>query len=221
MKKSVKNQLAFLVSGLLVGASACAAADSNYDKAVATYLGNDYKKALPMFQAVSKSDPKNAKVHYYLALCHQGLDDDKNAAAEYQLALDNNKDSSFKEIIDERLARTKRRLAHAKAADEAPAPEAKKHDPVHKVIWFSTNWCSTCKRFEPSWEKGKTAFKGKLDFQHLNAEDPANWKVVEKYRPKAYPTLVFLDSKDKVIQNYADAPEADAFIKHLKELGAN
>ena len=220
MKNSIGFRFACFVSVLLLGSTAAISAANNYDQAVATYLHNDYKKALPSFQALSKNDPKNAKVHYYLALCYQQLDDDKNAAAEYQLALDNNKDTAFKEIIDERLSRTKRRLSHAGSKAEAPAPEIKKHDPVHKVIWFSTNWCSTCKKFEPSWEKGKTAFAGKLEFEHLNAEDPSNWKTVEKYRPKAYPTLVYLDAKNKVIQNFADAPAPDDFIKYLKELGA-
>jgi hypothetical protein len=38
---------------------------------------------------------------------------------------------------------------------------------------------------------GKTKFARKLDFVHLNAEDPVNWKIVEKYRPKAYPLWFF------------------------------
>ena len=212
------SALTILISGAANGANS---STSKFDQAVAVYLTNDYAKALPLFQALEKTEAKNANVHYYIALCGQQLDNDKLAAEEYKSALAKSKDPAFKEIIQERLARTERRLGKLKAQAEASPPPLQKHDAVKKIIWFSTNWCSTCKRFEPAWEMGKTKFAGKLNFVHLNAEDPANWKIVEKYRPKAYPTLVFLDGKDNVIRNYADAPEGKVFVAQLEEMGAS
>ncbi len=194
---------------------------SPYQHGVNAYLKDDYKSALPHFTEAAKTDAKNPKVHYYLALCYQQMDDDKNAAAEYELALANSKDAAFKEIVAERLLRTKRRLGTApKLSSEESAPQVAKHEPVQKVIWFSTNWCSHCKKFKTAWEAAKTKFNNKLTFEHLNAEDPSAWKSVETYKPKAYPTLVYLDKKNKVIENFASAPSSDEFIKHLQDLGA-
>lgn len=194
---------------------------SAYQQGVNAYLKDDYKAALPHFKDAEKADSKNPKVHYYLALCYQQTDDDKNAAAEYELALSNSKDAAFKEIVAERLLRTKRRLGTApKATSEESAPKLAKHQPVQKVIWFSTNWCSHCKKFSSAWEDAKTKFNGKLSFEHLNAEDPSAWKEVQVYRPKAYPTLVYLDAKNKIIENFAAAPSSEEFIKHLEDLGA-
>lgn len=204
-----------------IAAESASITKENFDKAVATYLKDDYKASLPLFQAVAKSDPKYPKVHYYLALCYQQLDDDKNAATEYEQSLAQSKDPAFKEIVAERLLRTKRRLGLApKQSSEDKAPALGKHDPVKKVIWFSTNWCSHCKKFNTAWEAGKEKFTGKLNFEHVNAEDPSAWKTVETYKPKAYPTLVYLDAKNKIIENFAAAPTTDEFIKHLQELGA-
>lgn len=220
MKQSSIQNLAVWITAFCCATSAVGAADPKYDQALAVYLKNDYTKALSMFQELAKTEPNNEEVHHYLALCYQQLDKDKDAAAEYEWVMAHSKNEALKEIIGERLARTKRRLAHSAAAPEAKPAELQKHEPVRKVIWFSTNWCSTCKRFAPSWEKGKAKFQDRISFEHLNAEDPACIKEVEKYRPKAYPTLVYLDGKNQVIQKYADAPDADAFIKHLQELGA-
>jgi thioredoxin-like negative regulator of GroEL len=220
MKQSSIQRLAALIAVFCCSMSAVNAGDPKFDQALNTYLKNDYAKALPLFQELAKTQPENVEAHHYLALCYQNLDKDKEAATEYEYVVAHTKNAALKEIIEERLARTKRRLAKTAALPEAAAPEVQKHDPVKKVIWFSTNWCSTCKHFAPSWEKGKEKFQGSISFEHLNAEDPANSKEVNLYRPKAYPTLVYLDAKNNVIQKYADAPEAADFIKHLQELGA-
>lgn len=196
------------------------AAVSPYDKAVNTYLADEYEKALPMFQALAKTDPKNPKVHYYLALCYQMQDDVKKAVDEYNLALKEVKDPAFKEILEARLRKAQLRAGMPVSAAEAPKSAQKSKAPVRKVIWFSTNWCGVCKRFEPSWNEVKSKFAGKVVFEHLNAEDPANWKAVEAYKPKAYPTLVYLDAKNNVIDNGPDAPSIDVFSKRLKDYGA-
>ena len=219
MKKYTILLFLGFLAAVVIGTAGVNAASSKYDQAVSVYLQDNYAGALPLFEALSKTDPKNAKVHYYLALCHQQLENDKKAASEYEQALSLSKDNAFNEIIKERLARTKRRLAKSHAGkEEPPPPPAKVHAPLRKIIWFSTNWCSTCKKFNTSWEQAKTKFQGQLSFEHLNAEDPLNWQAVKKYRPKAYPTLVFLDGKNNVISNYADAPGPEDFIKCLKAM---
>ncbi len=209
--------------GILASICICLSAgalQSDYEKAVSSYLHDDYKAALPLFEKYAKENAADPKVHYYLALCYQQLDNDSQAAKQYELALKESKDDAFNEIVKERLRRTQRRLGLVKSTDEETAPKIAEHQPVAKVIWFSTNWCSHCKKFASAWDKGKSRFKDSIAFEHYNAEDPEAWKQVEIYRPKAYPTLVYLDGKNNVIENHADAPSSEEFIKHLQDLGA-
>lgn len=217
----VTAMLITIAGFIFYSAPAYPAAKTDFDKGVEFYLKDNYKDALASFQLAAKTAAKrDPKLHYYLALCHQALDDDTKAAAEYTLAVEQSDDPAFKEIVNERLARTKRRLTKATPPAEEKVEIAAKHDPVKKVIWFSTNWCSHCKKFKTAWEAGKEKYGKDLSFEHLNAEDPAAWKQVQTYKPKAYPTLVYLDGKNKVIENHADAPSTDDFIKHLQSLGA-
>jgi thioredoxin-like negative regulator of GroEL len=192
------------------------AAQDQFKKAVDIYLKNDFEKALPEFQALNKAQPENEDVHYYLALCYQRLHDNDKAAAEYTWILKNSKDAAFKEIIQERI----KRVNHSKIDAVVTGNTSAKHDAVSKVILFSTNWCPTCRTFEPTWDKTAAKFKGSIVFEHLNAEDPSNKKSVDQYKPKAYPTLVYLDAKGRVIENKADAPMGESFATHLKQLSA-
>jgi thiol-disulfide isomerase/thioredoxin len=220
MKKFFWWQVVVLSAAILCPCRAQGDSSSPFDQAVSTYLQSNYKGALQRFQALAKSDPKDARVHYYLALCYQKQRSDKEAVQEYQQALACNKDAAFEEIIKERLARIRKRMSHTISEEEPiPAP-ASKHAPLRKVIMFTTNWCPACKGFEPTWEAAKKKYLAHLAFEHYNAEDPAAWKIVQQYRPKAYPTFVFLDGSQKVIQKYADAPKQDVFMKQLQDLGA-
>jgi hypothetical protein len=87
MKRSFSLQLAGLLAGLYMMAGASygtTASTEPFDKAVATYLHGDYKQALPLFLALSKSDSSNVDVHYYLALSYRSLDQKAKAADEHQ-----------------------------------------------------------------------------------------------------------------------------------------
>ncbi|MBX9686983.1 MAG: tetratricopeptide repeat protein [Candidatus Obscuribacterales bacterium] len=213
-----------LMLSLAVSSSASeAATKSEFEQAVAIYLEDNYLEALNKFQALAKKEPNNPRVQYYLALSYQRLGKHAEAAAAYQSALKNSKDQAFNEVLNERLARVLKRLGKStgkKLADEESVQVAAKHEPLSRVIWFSTNWCSVCKHFEPSWENAKKKFKGKILFEHLNAEDPSAFKEVQTYRPKAYPTLVYIDAKNQVISNHAEAPSPSDFVKTLESYGA-
>lgn len=213
--QSIAAAIAFVLgSGAIAGPDTSA-----FDRAVSSYLHGNYDAALPLFQALGKSCPDNDSVHYYLALCYQQLRDYHKAIDEYTWVAEHTKNPSRKEIVEERLRRAQARIGQAARPQLSRAPIAANHAAVRKIIWFSTNWCSTCKRFASAWEAGKSRYQGSIIFEHLNAEDPAAWKLVEKYRPKAYPTLVYLDATDRIIENGASAPSCDEFINHIQELG--
>jgi thioredoxin-like negative regulator of GroEL len=212
--------LGFAVTTVFMAFATCtfAAQNSGMDNAVKLYLNGSYEEALPKFQALAKADAGNAKIHYYEALCLQRISKYQEAADEYKLALKNCKDPAFEEILKARLNKVEMHLGKGSAPNFAPQL-ATKHGSVHKVIYFSTNWCPTCKGFTPVWDSIKSQYK-KVSFDHLNAEDPACWKEVEKYKPKGYPTLVYVDDKGTVIQAGPDSPSLEGFKKTLDKYGA-
>ncbi len=194
------------------------ASDAEFNAAVGLYLKNNFDEALPKFQAMEKSEPKNENIRYYEALCYQRIGEKGKAADEYSWILKNSKNAAFKEIIRERIKRVS--PSFSEKGSEPAVAEKLSQGPVRKVIFFSTNWCSVCRAFDPTWVNTSQTFKGRIKFEHLNAEDPANKALVDRYRPKAYPTLVYLDAKDNVMENGASAPMGESFAKHLKDLGA-
>lgn len=213
-------QIAFIaVLACCTVTTSFAAADPGFNRAVSTYLRDDYEQALPLFRGIVKNDPNNAMAHYYLALCHIRLGDKDNGAKEYLWVIDNTKDAALKEIVQARLLRIRPELA-SKINYKPTVKTAVKPGPVSQVIFFSTSWCPTCRSFEPTWEKARVKFAKKIKFEHLNAEDAGNWTSVAKYLPKAYPTLVYLDASGNVIENGPGAPVGPAFASHLMQLGA-
>jgi thioredoxin-related protein len=53
-----------------------------------------------------------------------------------------------------------------------------------------------------------------MDFQHIDAEDPANFDIKQKYGIKSYPRLVYLDGKGNLLYNEGRG----AFADRVKEL---
>ena len=219
--RTFNKSLAFIAMALSFSSlsPAFSAVNPKFSQAVSTYLREDYEGALKQFQALAKSDPADSKVHYYLAICHVRLRDKDKGAEEYNWILKNSKDEALKEIVTARLLKIRPDLASKLAVKESAID--KTHGPVRKIILFSTSWCPTCKEFEPVWDRAKVKMGSKLRFVHLNAEDAAAWKEVELYKPKAYPTIVYLDGANKVIESHADAPTFAQFKSHLLQLGAD
>lgn len=207
-----------VISGLSIGGAAYGAQGGGMDAAVKLYLGGNYDDALLQFKSLEKADPTNAKVHYYTALCLLRTEKEKDALEEYKLALKNCKDKDFEDILKARLARLESHFGKS-APLLSPELATKAHGPVKKVIYFSTNWCPTCKGFTPVWDSVSGQYK-KVSFEHLNAEDPSCWNEVKKYRPKGYPTLVYVDDKGALIKSGPDAPSVEGFKKTLESFGA-
>lgn len=218
-RKGILFKMAVAITLLSCASGAFAAADPQFNKAVSIYLREDFAQALPLFKALLKKEPDNSMLHYYLALCYVRTGEKDLGVEEYRWIIKNTKDQALREIVQARLLRIRPDLASEVNFKDSTAL-SKEAGPVSKVILFSTTWCPTCRAFEPAWQKAKLKYGRDIKFLHLNAEDAANWKEVSLYRPKAYPTLVYLDSKDKVIENRPDAPSGPVFIAHLQSLGA-
>ena len=52
-------------------------------------------------------------------------------------------------------------------------------------------------------------------------DDGTNANMAAKYNVSAYPTLVYLDAQDKVLDNAMGAPMGDAFAEKIKTLNGD
>lgn len=55
-----------------------------------------------------------------------------------------------------------------------------------KITLYYAEWCGYCKRFQPTWEKLKEAFNGKVNCAEYESE---NKRVMERENIKSFPTI--------------------------------
>jgi thioredoxin 1 len=65
------------------------------------------------------------------------------------------------------------------------------------VYDFYTSYCAPCKVIKPIFEAVATEYKGKVDMERIDAEDPKNKALVDKYDANSYPLIVFVDANGK------------------------
>lgn len=85
---------------------------------------------------------------------------------------------------------------------------------------FGAAWCVPCKKFAPIFDKVAESYKGKADFQHIDADDEKNKALVDKYKVMSLPTIVFVDkagktvaTKNKVMTEAELVQQMDSLIK--------
>jgi tetratricopeptide (TPR) repeat protein len=78
--------LCFISASFISGQNALAA--PTFQEGMAEYNSGKYAHALSTFQTFKASYPNNALVHYYIALCQQGLGHVDQAKAEYKWVMD-------------------------------------------------------------------------------------------------------------------------------------
>ena len=83
-----------------------------------------------------------------------------------------------------------------------------------KVLFFASQSSSVCTDFATSFEDAALKYKGKLAFAIVNFDDESQKPLVEKYKIKQVPRLVYLDSDGNDIFN----EDLSRFRERLKDL---
>lgn len=92
---------------------------------------------------------------------------------------------------------------------------------------FYVDWCGYCLRFMPKYSTLSRIYKDKYNFVMINAEDPANQKLVEDVALSGFPTMYVIDPKydNRFLLNnaiYLDLkklrPELDRYLKLRERL---
>jgi thiol-disulfide isomerase/thioredoxin len=69
-----------------------------------------------------------------------------------------------------------------------------------QVLDFYADWCGPCKQMAPIIEEAKRKYGDKVEFVTVNADDPSNRPLMDKYQVKSLPNLCFLDAKGNLVE---------------------
>jgi len=182
-----------------------------------------YQKNVERMDAVLRTKPNDESAHYYRAVSLQYMGEYKLAKTDYEWVLNNGRNPTIRQQSTLALQGIMKSLygvgmdsartggtAHA-AAIQAPAKAttiattkiASAGGGKPKMYEFYTDWCRVCKAHASEYEELQGEVSSKVDFQRLNAEDPANSDLVQKFGVQAYPTFVMVDANGKAVFNQA------------------
>jgi len=153
---------------------------------------------------------------------------DPNMSANVQQAIEMAKKAGVRIGKDGKTVSVKNNeLAAAPAAGGAPAaaavgtaPKVAKKSKVRKILEFCVANDRSCINFEDTFNSTKAQFSD-IQFVKVNMDDGTNASLASKYNVSAYPTLVYLDDKEKVLDNAMGAPMGDAFADKIKSFNAD
>ena len=63
------------------------------------------------------------------------------------------------------------------------------------VVIFYADWCGYCKRFAPVEAQLQQEYSSKYTFVTVNADNPENKMLLQKFNIKSYPSLYLVDPK--------------------------
>lgn len=189
---------------LVVGSFQPALAASDvFSVAKGKYEKKDYQGALNDFKALSAKYPNNALCHYYMALCNQCLTRVSEAKREYQWVIDNDRGSLSRQA--------------ATGLNQLSGGKPSVGGQVKTVLDFYTTWCGPCKQMEPAFEAAKSRYTS-ISFKRYDAEDPANAALVKRFAVQAYPTIVMIDGKGKVLFNQPGSLPGDELAQAIDQV---
>lgn len=165
---------------------AAKAGGSPMKAAVELFNKKSYSEALAKCDEVIKAAPTDIQAHYYKALSLHYLGRLPEAKVEYGW------------VSKTGVAPY---AANATSALVVIANAAVFSSNRPRLLDFYTTWCVPCKQIEPMIKEIADSYKGKVDVVRVDAEDPSNKQIVEKYLPAPeYPTLVFVDKSGKSLE---------------------
>ncbi|MBU6451514.1 MAG: hypothetical protein KGS72_07035 [Cyanobacteria bacterium REEB67] len=205
-----------MVLALAGGSSAALAAADDLQQGISLYNSGQFGQALPLLEKAARQSPYDATRHYYLGLCYQAQKQSTLAKAQFQWVAANAPDPTLKSYAAKALNASSQAhtagsgasqssqavatVAPTSAVAQSPAVAAKPRGKC-KAMMFETSWCHYCHEFAPHFDEVADKNRGKMDFQRLDAEDPSNAGLKEKYNVHSYPRLVYIDGSGNLIAN--------------------
>lgn len=187
---------------------------------VAAYNAKQYRQALTYFAQAGQAAPTDPMLHYYMGLTYQGLNQMTLARQQYEWVVACKSNPALSQQASSALQNLSRyQPSRAGSVSTAPATGTRSPSSSHssgpvtpisgrlKILYFSTDWCGYCKKFDPTWEQVSSQMRGKVDFSKLDGDDESNKSLKEKYSVTGYPRLIFTVNTQKALLNHSGAPD--------------
>lgn len=191
------------------------AAPAGFDQAVRSYKTGQYGLALARFQIISQANPADASAHYYMGLCYQCLNQLGFASQQYRWVTTYSSDLAYKSQAQQALQQLGR--VNRNYQGHGNPTQVAYGGGRPKVIEFYTTWCGYCKQFEPEFQNIQSLYRGRVDFDKQDAEDPSNQSMVDRYNVHHFPTFLFFDSAGKFAGQSTGA-DGNTVVNKLNQL---
>lgn len=183
------------------------AAPNAYESGVRAFKDGKHELATKFFQAAAQTQPTNPSIRYYLGMCYQSMSKNDRARKEYEYVAKTGT-GSLPALATAALQKLGPAPASTSASSVSSNGMPKIKGQLH-VLDFYTVWCKPCKRFEPIFESVASRMRGRADFRRVDAEDPKNKSLVQKYGVSMFPTLLYIDDAGTEIYRGGPTPRSD------------
>lgn len=101
----------------------------------------------------------------------------------------------------------------------APVAMAEEATAKPRVLEFYASWAAPCQKLQPAMDRAKSEYGKDVEFDSYDVDDPAARALVNEYEVCPIPTLIFIDSNNKIcgysIGCTSDRPVRDGIAKIL------
>jgi alpha-beta hydrolase superfamily lysophospholipase/thioredoxin-like negative regulator of GroEL len=166
-------------------------------------VAGNYTEAKTLLENLTKVQPNNGDVHYWLGLAYLKLKFVNLARQEFarSVLLGRGSDNA-KEANNYLLSLTSSKTAGDAPASGTPAapsvsaPDITSGKPT--VVAFFAAWCEQSDKLDNWFDQARATFGDQLQLQKVDVEDPANHQLVQRFKVGPVPTLVFLAANGNV-----------------------
>jgi alpha-beta hydrolase superfamily lysophospholipase/thioredoxin-like negative regulator of GroEL len=158
-------------------------------------VAGHYVEAKSILMALAKLEPKNADVHYWLALAYLKSAQPILAREEFARSVQLGQGSdSAKEANTYLLSLSQTSPDAGSPQGELPKPPAASDITAGKptLLAFYAPWCQQSDKLDQWFQQARTTFDDKLKLQKINVDDESSVDFVQRFKVGPIPTLIFL-----------------------------
>jgi acylglycerol lipase len=159
-------------------------------------VGGHYVEAKSILMTLAKQDPKNADVHYWLALAYLKSKQANLARQEFEKSISLGRGSESAKQANSYLLD----LSSGQSPDGAKPQAQTAAVPTAAdiangkatVLVFYAPWCEQSDRLDQWFGQARATFDNRIQLQKVNVDDDASPAMIERFKVGPIPTLIFL-----------------------------
>jgi acylglycerol lipase len=164
-------------------------------------VAGHYVEAKSILVTLAKQDPKNADVHYWLALTYLKSNQSSLARQEFERSVQLGRGSDSAKDANTYL------LSLSQASPDAGIGQASTPtQPIAKditlgkptLLAFYAPWCEQSDKLDQWFQQAHATFDDKIRLQKVNVDDESSVPLVQRFKIGPIPTLIFLTADGNI-----------------------